>query len=127
MRSKYTNNAKNTSFVVGQYFNILRKYASSVIVGIFLAWNVNVDAGVDIADREAVVKECQMGVSSFGWIGAVDEVEVMPEGQLDNWSFVDAICARREARSLRRSVVGYEWISTGGVVEDDGAGCSGVM
>jgi hypothetical protein len=37
MRSKYTNRAKNTSFVVGQYFNIRKKYASRVMVGMFLA------------------------------------------------------------------------------------------
>lgn len=91
-------------------------------MGIFLAWKVRVDAGVDMAEREAVVKECQMGVSSFGWIGAVDDVEVMPAEAVDefaSWSLVDAICVRREARSFKRSVVGKVWISTGGRGVDD--------
>jgi hypothetical protein len=80
-----------------------------------------------MAEREAVVKESQRGVSSFRWIGAVDDVVVMPalEEEVASWSFVDAIWVRREARSLRRSVVGYEWISTGGRVDDEARGGGG--
>lgn len=79
-----------------------------------------------MAEREAVVNERQMGVSSFGWIGAVEDVVVIPAEaveELASWSFVDAIWVRREARSLRRSVVGYVWISTGGRVDVEASGC----
>jgi hypothetical protein len=65
-----------------------------------------------------VVRVFQIAVFSFGWIGAVDEVEVMEMlwGEFASWSLVDAIWARRDARSLSRSVVGYEWSSTMGTV-----------
>lgn len=50
-------------------------------------------------------------------MGAVDEVEVTDE--FVSWSLVEAIWVRRDARSLRRSVVGYVWISTDEEGEDE--------
>lgn len=54
---------------------------------------MRVDAGVEIADLEAVVSERQIGVSWLGCIGAVDEVVVMlaEEGEFESWSLVEAI------------------------------------
>lgn len=77
---------------------------------------------MDIAEREAVVRECQMGVSSLRWIGAVEDVDVMAAdavAEFASWSLVEAIWVRREARSFRRSVVGKVWMSTGGSAVDD--------
>jgi hypothetical protein len=51
----------NTSFVVGQYLSIRRRYASREIVGILRAWNVRAAAGLARAERDAEVKERQMG------------------------------------------------------------------
>lgn len=63
IRSKYTRRLKKTSFVVGQYFKIRRRYASREIVGILRAWNVRAEEGLDSEVRDAVVKVCQIGVS----------------------------------------------------------------
>lgn len=97
--------------VVGQYFSILSRYASSDIVGMFLAWKVMVAAGVDMAVRDAVVSVCHIGVSigpgEVSWLCVGDELGF----DCDIWSLVLAIWVRRSARSFRRSAGGKEWIS----------------
>lgn len=61
MRSKYTRRAKNTSFVVGQYLSIRKRYDSSAIVGMLRAWKVRAEAGFDREEREAEVRERHIG------------------------------------------------------------------
>lgn len=128
MRSKYTNSARNTSFVVGQYLRILSKYASRDIVGTLRAWNVSVAAGVVSATLAAVVRRGHSTVCGCfkvgAWCSAVGEDG--GEGRGESESFVAAICVRSDARRRRRSGAGYEWMSTaaagvGG--RDCGCGC----
>jgi len=134
IRSKYTNKDKKTWFVVGQYFSILSRYASSDIVGMFLAWKVMVAAGVDMALREAVVSVCHIGGVSIGsaevsWLCEDEELGF----DCDIWSFVFAMWVKRSARSFRRSVGGKEWMSKWelsvkeGVVGGFGGGGVGIL
>jgi hypothetical protein len=105
MRSKYTRRLRKTSFVVGQYFKMRRRYASREIVGMLRAWNVRVDDGVLRALRDAVVR-----VRHTGGCASRSEKEGRAEcgevavGELgDSWSFVAAIWVRRDASSRRSS------------------------
>lgn len=119
--------------------SIRRRYASSEMVGMLRAWKVSVAAGVDTALREAVVRVCHIGGASMGGSGGAywcwcpceepdeDDEDEVAEGE--RWSLVVAIWVRMCARSLRRSVGGYEWMSNGvsaAVVEGDG-GTGGVV
>lgn len=62
MRSKYTRRARKTSFVVGQYLRIRKRYASRVMVGMLRAWKVRAEAGLASAARDAEVRERHRGV-----------------------------------------------------------------
>jgi hypothetical protein len=61
IRSKYTRSDRKTSFVVGQYFKIRRRYASRDIVGMLRAWKVRQEDGVEKASRDADVNALQIG------------------------------------------------------------------
>jgi hypothetical protein len=57
IRSKYTNRLKNTSFVVGQYLRIRRRYDSRDMVGMLRAWKVKAEVGDVREVWEAVVRD----------------------------------------------------------------------
>jgi len=69
-------------------------------VGIFRAWNVRVDEGVEMADLEAEVRVFHIGE----WLGVVDE----GSDEESSLSFVAAIVVKRDARRRKRSAEGYE-------------------
>lgn len=109
MRSKYTRRAKNTSFVVGQYLSIRKRYDSSAIVGMLRAWKVRADAGFDREEREAEVRERQIGEqdasSDTSLCDRLAKVwDAMSEPEIT--SLVDAIWVRSEARRRSKSVEG---------------------
>ncbi len=82
-----------------------KRYASRVMVGIFRAWKVRVDEGVESAAREADVSVFHIGRWSTA---AVGDDGCPRKGSEDDeaWSrlsFVAAICVSNEARSLSNS------------------------
>lgn len=109
MRSKYTRRAKNTSFVVGQYLSIRKRYDSSAIVGMLRAWKVRADAGFDREEREAEVREHQIGErdASSDILLCDRPAKVWDAGsEPEITSLVDAIWVRSEARRRSKSVEG---------------------
>src|SRR5271154_59074 len=97
IRSKYTRRLRNTSFVVGQYLRMRKRYASREMVGMLRAWNVRVEDGVEREVREALVSDFQSGVL-WSDAGLVIEGDSHWVGELvESLSLVAAICVRREA------------------------------
>lgn len=69
------------------------------MVGIFRAWKVNGDEGVDREAREAVKRDCQTGSRSAAGAVEVDGPGVKPS--TDGWgraSFAAAILFNKDAR-----------------------------